>query len=109
MWRMLPVLFVFASLGLVPGCFGDNERGTGLVITAPADLDGGDSAEITIAVRGKANDQISVAVDATAGTFDAQTKVVITDASGDGVFNARYTAANRSETVTITANMHSRT
>jgi hypothetical protein len=109
MWRMLPILFVFASLGLVPGCFGDNERGTGLVITAPAELDGGDSTDVTIAVRGKANDQVSVAVDSTAGTFDAPTKVVITDASGDGVFTTRYTAANKSETVTITANMTSTT
>lgn len=100
-------------------CFGDNTTdGTGeeeeeelpdglpgvLDIAAPADLDIGDSFDVTVKVKGKPNEQLSIAVDSSLGTFAMQSKVLITNDAGEGSFITRYTSA-MSGAETIRANV----
>jgi hypothetical protein len=97
---------------LFVACFGDNsdEQGPGNApsiteIAGPVELDTGEETDFTITVRGQANEQLSVAVDATLGTFSPQTKVVITDEEGVGSFVTRYVSGSTAGPVTITANV----
>lgn len=104
-----------AALCLTAACFGDNSDGDGgelpdgkpaiVEITGAEELDLGDSAEISVKLKGKANEQLSVAVDATLGALTPQSKVVITDDNGDAVFVTSYTSGATAGTETITANV----
>jgi hypothetical protein len=94
-----------SSLALV-GCFGDNNggpNGTGsgepdgpsiVEIVAPDEADVGDMLDLTVKVKGVANEQLSVAIDGMLGTFSPQAKVVIVDDNGEGTFATRYTAGS---------------
>jgi hypothetical protein len=104
-----------ASLTL-GGCFGDNAgepNGNGsdepgapsiVEIAAPDEADIGDVIDLTVKVKGAANEQLSVAIDGTLGTFSPQNKVVIADDNGEGTFATRYAAGIAAGTDTIKAN-----
>lgn len=108
------MLIVAAGL-LLGACFGDNSGGgedelpdgapSILDIAGPEDLDTGDSLDLTVVIKGKANEQLSVAIDATLGSFTPQSKVIITDANGDGSFATRYTSTGTAGLETVTANV----
>ncbi len=97
------VLASLLSLGAL-ACFGDNATdGTSeeelpdglpgvLEIAGPSDLDIGDSFDVTVKVKGKPNEQLSIAVDSLLGTFATQSKVLITDDAGEGSLVTRYTS-----------------
>lgn len=86
------------------GCFGDNDSGASVQLSVPDELDGGESADITVEFQSKASSQYSVAVDSASGAFSPQNKVGITNADGAGTFVTRYTADNRTADVEIAAN-----
>jgi hypothetical protein len=107
---------VLASTSLLMACFGDNTEDQGgpgpgggdapsiLDIAGPEDADVGNSLDLTVKVKGKANEQLSVAVDGGLGTFSLQNKVVITDDLGEGAFTTLYTSGTAG-LETITANV----
>jgi hypothetical protein len=107
MSRVAPHVLLVVMATLAPGCFGDNDVGGSLQISAPDELDGGDAVDVTITVRGKANEQFAVAVDSPSGTFAPQSKVVITGDNGEGSFVTRYTVDNKAAIAEITANASS--
>lgn len=108
-----------ATLCLSAACFGDNTDGNDdsgglpdgkpavLELSTPVDLDVGDGFDLTVRVKGKSNEQLSVALDAKLGTFTQQNKLIITDDSGEGTFSTRYTSSGTAGTETLTANVSS--
>jgi hypothetical protein len=109
-------LAMLASASLLMACFGDNTDEEGqlpdgapsiLDIAGPEAIDAGDGLDLTVTIKGKANEQLSVAIDATLGSFTPQNKVIITDDNGDGVFATRYTNGGKAGLDTITANVSS--
>jgi hypothetical protein len=100
----MPLVVAVALLASTAACFGDNDSGASLQLQVPEELDGGESADITVEFQSAANSQFSVAVDSVSGAFSPQNKVGITDAAGAGAFVTRYTADNETATVEIVAN-----
>jgi hypothetical protein len=108
---------VLASASLLMACFGDNtedQEGPGpggstpsiVEITGAQELDLGDSADVTVKVRGEANEQLSVAVEGKlGGGFNPQNKIVITDATGEGSFTTRYSSGTTAGVETLTFNV----
>lgn len=105
-FRLGFLCLVLLSFSSSVSCFGDNAKEDGeeeeelpdgvpgvLEISGPADIDLGDSFDVTVKVKGKANEQLSVVVDASLGTFATQSKLLITDEAGEGSFTTRYTSS----------------
>ncbi|MEZ4364286.1 MAG: hypothetical protein R3B48_29195 [Kofleriaceae bacterium] len=92
------------AFGLLASCFGDNQGGAALRLSAPDELDGGDTAELTISVDGAANnEEVNVELSASTGTLSSAGVVVVTDAQGHGSVSVQYTAANETGPATINA------
>jgi hypothetical protein len=84
------------GLWFVVGCFGDND-GSGspqiVDVSVPAGVDAeGGSATLVVRVRGRAEEQLSIALNGTLGSFDPSEKLVITDANGDASMMTSFTA-----------------
>lgn len=94
-----------AAAAALPACFGDNAGGASISISAPDELDGEETAEITVDVKAEPNAQVSVAVDSEAGVFSQQSKLVITDGTGAGSFTTSFTVKNAAGTAVILANI----
>jgi hypothetical protein len=119
--RNSTALAALAFATLLTACFGDNSEdqegpgpGPGPGGSAPSiveisgsdELDLGDSIDVTVKVRGEANEQLSVAVESKlGGGFNPQNKVVITDAAGEGSFTTRYTSGTTAGLDTLTFNV----
>jgi hypothetical protein len=84
------------GLWFLPACFGDND-GSGspqiVDVSVPASVDAeGGSATLVVRVRGRAEEQLSIALNGTLGSFDPSEKLVITDANGDASMMTSFTA-----------------
>jgi hypothetical protein len=105
---------VIACLGALvsAGCFGDNSESGGngspsidsVVAPATVDAEGGE-AEVAVHVRGKAGEQLSVAIAGTLGTFAPEQGQVTADAAGDATFTTRFTAGAAEGEATATINV----
>jgi hypothetical protein len=97
--------------GLATACFGDNSEepnpGAPTVqeIVSPEGLDLGASTSVVIKVKGRPAQQLSVAVDATLGSFTMQSKVVITDDAGEASWTTNYTAGNAAGAELLSVNV----
>jgi hypothetical protein len=107
--------FGFVLCMLAVSCFGDNagsQQGvdppvdpTILDFIVPDEVDGDSVASVSVKVKGNANEQLSVAVDASTGTFSPQSKIVITGDDGEALFTTQYSAVNANALVDFTANV----
>jgi hypothetical protein len=104
MARLVAVILLASATAGATACFGDNDSGASVQLRVPGEMDGGESADITVEFKSAASAQFSVAVDSVSGAFSPQNKVGITDASGASSFVTRYTADNKTATVEIAAN-----
>jgi hypothetical protein len=104
MARLVAVILLASATAGATACFGDNDSGASVQLQVPGEMDGGESADITVEFKSAASSQYSVAVDSVSGAFSPQNKVGITDGSGAGSFVTRYTADNKTATVEIAAN-----
>jgi len=102
--RLAAAVFLTTAAVSTAACFGDNDGGASVQLQAPEELDGGESADVTVEFKSAASSQFSVAVDSISGVFSPQNKVGITDAEGAGSFVTRYTADNKTASVEIAAN-----
>ncbi len=97
----LAALFLCCA-ALATACFGDNSIGTSLQLSGPDELDGGDTATLTIEVQGPPNLDLELTLESASGTFSTPNQVVAaTDASGKGVFSTLYTADNKAAVAII--------
>lgn len=76
-----------------------------VVLEAPAELSDSASAEVTVQAWGQAHQQLSVALSASAGSFDKTSEIVLTDGEGLATFRARYTASDVGGDETLTASV----
>lgn len=76
-----------------------------VVLEAPAELLDSASAEVIVQAWGDANQQLSVALSASAGVFDKASEIVLTDAEGLASFRTRYTASDVGGDETLTASV----
>lgn len=94
---------IAATLLCAPGCFGDNSDGVGspssddlsfTSVEAPvAGVDAeGSRTPIQIRVKGKRDEQLTIAVTSTLGTFSPEQNVVITDAAGEATWSPEFIA-----------------
>lgn len=109
------LLASFLSLSTV-ACFGDNsdegeeeepQKDTPVIvdITALDEIDTDAKAPITVKVKGKADQQLSVAVDTALGSFTPQNATIITDGNGDGTFTTLYSSGAVGGSSTFTVNV----
>lgn len=107
------VSLIVLSCLLNVACFGDNDDSAipsadTLTISefiAPEEIDGGDSVDISIRVKGRAGEQLSIAMDGPSGVFLPQSKVIIADDAGEARFETRFTTSNVAATTEVTANV----
>ncbi len=112
--RRLSCTFLLASVAVLSAaCFGDNtdqggpanpDEPTVLEINIAEGLDPEDRTDVAVKVQGEADVQISVALAAALGTFEQQSGVVLTDATGQATFSTRYVSGAVAGVDTITAN-----
>ncbi|MEZ4361489.1 MAG: hypothetical protein R3B48_14980 [Kofleriaceae bacterium] len=112
----LRIGLIAASGALLGACFGDNSDNNPdgnpgsttpsvTEIASPDGLDPGDTASVTVKVKGKPATQLSIVVDGVLGTFDPPSKLVITDDAGEATWVTQYTVGDTSGDETITANV----
>ncbi|MEZ4361490.1 MAG: hypothetical protein R3B48_14985 [Kofleriaceae bacterium] len=91
-----------AAVVVFPACFGDNSDEPGpngpavTDVAAPDGLDPGDTASITIKVKGKPATQLSIGAAGVLGAFRQEFKDVITDGAGEASWVAEYLVGNAS-------------
>lgn len=105
-------LLITASL-LAPACFGDNADGAPspvdqdslavLAIMGPDEADEGISIDLTVQVKGAPEEELSIELNGSLGTFSPQNQAVTTDGGGNGSMVTRYTPGNAGGAETITA------
>lgn len=71
----------------------------------PAELSDSASTEVTVVARGDAHQQLSMALSASAGTFDKSAEIVLSDGQGMATFRTRYTAPEVGGDETLTASV----
>lgn len=114
------LLAAVLSLAAV-ACFGDNEGGDSdgsaeepqkdapsiVNITALDEIDTDAKAPITVTLKGKANEQLSVAVETALGTFSPQNAEVLTNDIGEASFTTLYSSGATGGSSTFTVNVSS--